>query len=564
MKQIISKRFLNIVLFNILFLSSLSGQNILIVNGWQLKGAEENINNLSIFTNNCVSSIWTYDTTWKAYSPNSTMLTKLGTDNIISSINKGDGYWVNGNKNCIIDMNMSNIIDDDFEKLYFNHISLALNEIDIENSNSLYFSQLKFMIAVEFYNHNIPKYQNELLKHFSQIINDLPNLNDLRDLYEKGQIELDEYYLDKLRSGDNRRIFPIMNKEKKIIYIGNLNVVQFSYLISRLTKNIIQNTLVDNLNEEEKEFIKLAVDFLHNDIVIPLYSDTEAWWYTEAGGAFLNMEQRILAKLDYENSSKLKISSYYSAFIDEEFFLMAIASDLKFIHNKMPFIYYNNETIQSILAKITKILDQRLEDEGFLLDIGKWKDHPVYKYANYNGDTYPNTFYIKEDVSMDTSHSYRWPLWLDSFKNAYDKDSEEYNYYNDLILRLSYQFEKVVRYTDYGPLLNNYIDGTNGWYNLKKYWGYGPFSLSTTARHGSWYLLPNDNNTQKFIRSMENMINSTSEKVIDFRTKYFGEYDHSLEIDERGIRTIDLMGKESLAALVVKMGKIINQSKNDK
>lgn len=87
--------------------TSMYAQDINVTSGWHLKGASENITNLEVFTSDCVSTVWTYDNGWKAYSSDSStrsaLEATLGSDKILDSINNEDGFWINGKSTCSID-----------------------------------------------------------------------------------------------------------------------------------------------------------------------------------------------------------------------------------------------------------------------------------------------------------------------------------------------------------------------------------------------------------------------------------------------------------------------------
>ncbi len=104
-------RKLSIIASTLLLTSSIYAQDIAMTSNWQLKGATENISNMSVFSENCVNIVWTYDGSWKAYSANpstlETISSTLGASNIVSSIDIGKGFWVSGNNNCTIDTNIA-------------------------------------------------------------------------------------------------------------------------------------------------------------------------------------------------------------------------------------------------------------------------------------------------------------------------------------------------------------------------------------------------------------------------------------------------------------------------
>lgn len=87
---------------------SLNAQNISVEESkWKLVGATENITNMAVFNASCVNTVWKYDNGWKAYSADSSTLATLksaiGDSNVASSINMGEGFWINGNNSCTVD-----------------------------------------------------------------------------------------------------------------------------------------------------------------------------------------------------------------------------------------------------------------------------------------------------------------------------------------------------------------------------------------------------------------------------------------------------------------------------
>lgn len=79
------------IFFNLLFSIFLYSQTFNITKGWYLLGASEDIDTLSSFTADCISSIHTYDKrktpSWSKY-PNGTLV----------EISKNQGFWINTKK----------------------------------------------------------------------------------------------------------------------------------------------------------------------------------------------------------------------------------------------------------------------------------------------------------------------------------------------------------------------------------------------------------------------------------------------------------------------------------
>lgn len=86
-----------------------NGGEIKVDKGWQLLGAIEDINSTNIFNSNCVSSVWTYDKKWSAFSPDLATQNSLSSANIdiVTSIKKETGFWINANDTCTISTNSS-------------------------------------------------------------------------------------------------------------------------------------------------------------------------------------------------------------------------------------------------------------------------------------------------------------------------------------------------------------------------------------------------------------------------------------------------------------------------
>ena len=93
----------------------LNAYQIDIQSGWQLKGALENINVTDVFNKQEIISVWTYDdedNKWKAYLPNKDVdLEKYGIKPL-STIHRGEGFWVNANNSLLIETgNITNAND---------------------------------------------------------------------------------------------------------------------------------------------------------------------------------------------------------------------------------------------------------------------------------------------------------------------------------------------------------------------------------------------------------------------------------------------------------------------
>jgi sulfatase modifying factor 1 len=119
-----------------LLVSTVFGQNFNIQNEWQLLGATEDLN-VSSFNNSCVDFIWKYDNeNWQVYIANgeSYDISNYGS---ITSINKGEGFWVKGNSLNGCDINTSSIIENNNLPNSINMVSISGGTFTMGNNNLL-------------------------------------------------------------------------------------------------------------------------------------------------------------------------------------------------------------------------------------------------------------------------------------------------------------------------------------------------------------------------------------------------------------------------------------------
>lgn len=62
---------------------------------WYLLGAVENISDLTVFTPECATTLWTYDGSWSKYEPG-------GSSNALSAIQQSKGFWLKSRQACTI------------------------------------------------------------------------------------------------------------------------------------------------------------------------------------------------------------------------------------------------------------------------------------------------------------------------------------------------------------------------------------------------------------------------------------------------------------------------------
>jgi len=354
---------------------------------------------------------------------------------------------------------------DQFYVDWKNYVSPIINNIDIDSGQSLYNSQMELSFPVySIFRLNRKNEIDEIVSALYEIIKTLPLLSELRNNTE---VSISDFLANPERSGFNdRKIYPTVNKDGVIVH-EELNLLQFSYLISQVLKYLAQKGEYQS-NYIHNEFVKIGLDFLYNDIVAPLYMNVESSWYVGVNkdGSFNNMKERITTKFNYSEYLYLNEKSYYKAITDYELFLMAIAADLRFTINNTNGEEYAYLVDKEILDEINdlsyKIFKQRVSSDigdYFVFDKGAWTDHPDHAYEGYDGVYYPTATAIKINSAWDSSHSLRFPLWLMSFMDANEINSEAYNYWRNLLFKLGEQFfGKVVVLSNDGVL--DIYDGT--------------------------------------------------------------------------------------------------------
>jgi hypothetical protein len=255
------------------------------------------------------------------------------------------------------------------------------------------------------------------------------------------------------------------------------------------------------------QFVVLAQTSGHSNLIpagLPeiLMSEIRADWLENPAWQwerppFKGMRARIMWKLDNRKVEK----SYFRAFLDEDFFLFAIAADLRTYENSSSVRPPWTAVLNDILDVTHVVCKQEIKSTpggGWLLQPGVWIDHPDYAYA---GNRTPGSGMQKRpgpSAAWDSSHFLRFPLWMTSLMNAYPKGGSENTFYSNLRKGLAEQFFSKV----YVPpsvsfpcgRLNNFMDGSNGVYrwgygSFGPNGGYGPYQLSGSLALGWWAFL---------------------------------------------------------------------------
>lgn len=269
---------------------------------------------------------------------------------------------------------------------------------------------------------------------------------------------------------------------------GQLNQAQWMYFVTRYLALRIEFNYP--LNAVDSYLVQRTSNWLHNRW---LYEPSYQWGEIPLTG--------IKSKISFIQTKSKWPLSYYPAITDYELFLFSAASDLNFIYERQqekilidPQVKESIKEMQS--DGIATILERGIftSDGGWLFQPGIWRDHPDFRFAghtelkaNLEEKRVPN-------ISEDSSHSHRWPLFFRSMIAASDADDRKRKLLLKAYKGFSKQFtRKVVIVQDGSILLKNYMDGSNGIYRYKyatigsnENLGYGPSSLSGILGL-SWY-----------------------------------------------------------------------------
>ncbi len=125
----------------------LFSKEIVVGNGWQLKGAKESID-VSTFDNSCVDIAWKYDrkqSLWKAYFKEPQKYSSY--TNYIQHINKGEGFWIKSGSGCEIDPDLKILLEKE-KNPYFKYMwSINPNSTYIQNNQAVKGSDINISTA---------------------------------------------------------------------------------------------------------------------------------------------------------------------------------------------------------------------------------------------------------------------------------------------------------------------------------------------------------------------------------------------------------------------------------
>jgi len=361
----------------------------------------------------------------------------------------------------------------------------------------------------------------------ADLIRSLPTADQLRE--ESAADSFDGFPIPNGRAVSRRHLFP-MRVDGRLKMLS-ANAQQFSYLLSTLLRLAAQSRPAEGRSDRWEADLAALYGFLIDDILRFYWLEAPAWHWA---GAYPNMRARTFARLD--GDPKLAPRRFFRAFTDYDLHLFAIAADLKATQRIAPQLV-RSPADRSLVADANAIgmrvlrarIDMGPEGRGFAFDRGMWDDNPSTQYAACRSPLPPPAPCPGREVTQDVSHAQRWPWWLQSFGEAARGTPDE------PIIRkwrraLARQIgEKVIRFdADRRPLMTNFIDGRDGWYNLVTkdgvLSGHRPSSLTGwSMRYGAWALLaPLSARLADGYRAFCRVIVSDDPADITFRTRNYG------------------------------------------
>ena len=262
---------------------------------------------------------------------------------------------------------------------------------------------------------------------------------------------------------------------------GRLNKLQYFYLLSEYVKlSVVHNRHSANTSA----LFSIIYDYINR-----IWLQENAWQWGKKEG-FKNMKERLLWKISLKNTRP----TYLKAIIDEELFVLGIAADLK--------TYCGIQDEDALLDDILNIAYTVFQQEGqfdssgrWLMQRGVWAEHRDYLYASHYKASPGLKRLAVKGIASDTSHSHRFPLLLNSLKDAACLDQQQ-KLYSDILKGLNKQFFDIVvkKPSLFLPYYRttNYMDGRNGLYRYgykTMPMGMGPYELSGTIMLGWWGFL---------------------------------------------------------------------------
>jgi hypothetical protein len=212
----------------------------------------------------------------------------------------------------------------------------------------------------------------------------------------------------------------------------------------------------------------------------------------------------VKARLDFKMSLVNHKKSYFVAITDEEFYLFAEAADLLTYERLKGKRGRHSETWREMVGYAARVVreDSQWPDGGWLFQVGAWRDHPDLAYSAQRSIIPGMAKRSDPEVTMDTSHFHRFPLYLHSLIQGTPEGSADRKLFERARAGLAKQLVDVVLVKPTASFPNwrtkNYMNGSNNVYRYSSNAsvgagkGYDPYQLSGTFLMGWWTFLDDD------------------------------------------------------------------------
>jgi hypothetical protein len=285
---------------------------------------------------------------------------------------------------------------------------------------------------------------------------------------------------------------------------------QFLYPIAYLINAVLE------LPEEART--EAMVAFVQDFAPVLISDHYERWVFTSTpwqvtgwgcSAGMMNHDDYVRLRIDRElcagDDAQL---SYVNSVHDTDMWVIAGVAEIVAAHQRDPALVPLDDALEAdflaYLARGAALIEGRfvetaLEDfegaaaAGLVFEPGVWVDHGDYAYSGYEGESFPTAgdAGADPDGSWDVSHARRFVQVFDSLSRlGHLTDSDFFD--RDFMAALAAQYAYAAFDGDIErPLLNNFMDGGNGWYRVSEssQSGYGPYGLTralVTGGYGFW------------------------------------------------------------------------------
>jgi hypothetical protein len=276
-------------------------------------------------------------------------------------------------------------------------------------------------------------------------------------------------------------------RNRRDIATGRLHRLQFLWMAARFVAVATEAKKPDRIPAGLPDFLE---------------SEFERFWAREPAWQWGSPElPGIKARIRYKLDRAPRTPSYYGVILDEDQYVLALASDLRGYRRATGIATPRQAMLDEAYDLAREVYRARGEfqaDGGWLFDKGYWTDFPDFAHA---GRDRPETGPPKKvpGIAADSSHSHKFPAWLTSHIFGSEPGSRARERFQEMIRGLERQlFTHVIKppSPDFpGYRATNFMDGRNGLYR----WdiasegfagtGYGPYELSGTLTLGWWALI---------------------------------------------------------------------------